>query len=249
MYVCVCMYMNLLATACTYTCMHTHTHIHMHAHTHAHTHTHTHTRTHTLTHTHTHARTHTHTHAHTHTHTQLVNSESTTFLPLMATVSLDFIFILLTTVVVMEESLPLELRDEVPTTPPDPDKAPSPSAVESSPSPNAAVFLGRRGRATISTLVKAALKLISQAHVYFLTSPNAGLAGDQTVPPSAGDSPPQVVLNTLLCLSGKSPVGNSYDAKGQLFCQYIPEDVRSRIKIWNSAFVIEPSCRRMFCLQ
>ena len=104
-----------------------------------------------------------------------------------------------------------------------------------------AEFFEKYGKRLVPILISTGLKVVRYGHHYALMSVNQSM-----VAPHLSEIP-HSVLHFLLKLSGKTPF-QTKDSK-TLFQAHIPEEVRERLKQWNSALPIDPAHKQKFCSQ
>ena len=142
-------------------------------------------------------------------------------LPLMCIIATDFLLCLVTRAVLDETQQQHEKEPET--------KEPPPSSDDHESVREA--FFEKHGRILIPALIKTSLKLTKYAHLYALLATNQPVTQLTEIP--------QIALESLLQLSGKSPL-QSKDSK-VLFQAHIPDEIKERIKQWNSALLIDPA--------
>lgn len=188
-------------------------------------------------------------------------------LPLFCVIALDFLICLLTRVVV-DETEPDDEEDEEEeeeeekttsksksTVPPIPPPPPVPSSNKSPPpplkglkvdegdqpfviSPKEEAFYSTHGEGLVNILLKTTAKLLVYSRLYAMIGNHAG------APPSFTELS-QTALDGIMKLAGRDPL-QPKDSK-PLFHAHIPDEVRERFKMWNSALPIDPTHKEKLC--
>ena len=191
--------------------------------------------------------------------------EESVVLPLFCVIALDFLICLLTRVVV-DETEPDEEEEEeeedgknapktkspvTPVPPPPPGSSsnkspPPPPKVGGVDEPNQpyvisskeVAFYSTHGEGLVNILLNTTEKLLVYCRLY-------AMIGNQTGGRPSFNELSQTALDGIMKLAGRDPL-QPKDTK-PLFHAHIPDEVRERLKTWNSALLIDPAHKEKLC--